>query len=109
MNYQLIDHELEVWAKFHNLKIVKLYKDMDVRSVNILDESGDKYQIWIDQIKDKKNIKINYWDYKDQKGSINTDYSHFFESMEKSYEIVKDWMKLAEGKRSNNSDRSLGA
>lgn len=108
MNYQIVDNELDVWAKSHNLKIVKLYKDMDVRSVNILDASGHKYQIWIDSVEEKQKIKINYWDYKDKKGSISTEYRHFFESMEKSYEIVKDWIKLAEEKRSNNKDKSLG-
>lgn len=40
MSYQIIDNELNTWAKSHNLRIVKQYKDMDVRSINISDSTG---------------------------------------------------------------------
>ena len=66
MNYQIIDDVLDAWAKLHNLKVIKLYKDMQVRSVNIVDSTGAKYQIWIDPIEGKHEIKINYWDYKNK-------------------------------------------
>lgn len=42
-----------------------------------------------------------------EKGSINTDLDHFLESIEKSYKIIKNWIKLEDEKHCNAKDSAL--
>lgn len=93
MNFDIIDNDFEKWAKLHHLSVVKLYKDMDVRSVNFVDSKGQKYQLWIDPVESKKKIIINYWDYHNKRGKVITACENFFESLEKSYNLIKNWIQ----------------
>ncbi len=88
-DYSKIDSVLFDWAKKHNLHIFKEYKDYEVRSINIVSNSGRKlYQIWIDAPDEKNESGIHAWDYKKERIDIQSSITDLSENLEKIYDAI---------------------
>jgi|SRR6056297_130802 len=53
-----IDRIIEDWAKKLGLSLQTKYKDEKVRSLSVVDDAGNSYQIWIENIKWKR-LKVS--------------------------------------------------
>ena len=53
-----IDRIVNDWSNKVGLHTQNKYKDEQVRSLNLVDDSGNKYQIWIETLKWRR-LKIN--------------------------------------------------
>lgn len=62
-SYETIDEIIEKWVIENNLFLLKFYKEDEVRSVDYLSQSGEKFQIWIDPPIDKM-VTFHVWNYK---------------------------------------------
>jgi hypothetical protein len=47
VRYRELDPLLEPWAKNRRLHLVKEHRDNDCRSMSIVDDAGDSYEIWV--------------------------------------------------------------
>jgi hypothetical protein len=90
MSYADIDPMINIWISQNNLFLVKSYQDYDVRSVELVDSKGTRYQIWIEE--PGKNIKICAWDFKKRKIEIIANKSDLLEKLDKALSTVKNWM-----------------
>jgi len=51
MSYEWIDQIISAWATDFRLTVYREYKDVEVRSVDVVSSSGAKCQIWIDRLR----------------------------------------------------------
>lgn len=92
MSYVQIDPIINIWISKNNLFLVKSYQDCEVRSVELVDKKGTRYQIWVEEPKNN-NIKICAWDCKKRKIEIIANKSDLLEKLEKAFLTVKNWMQ----------------
>jgi hypothetical protein len=91
MKYADIDPIIDEWAKEHSLVISKSYKEYEVRSVDVVDKKGGRYQIWIDLPESKDEIKVSAWDFREKKIQYDTDIKMLFDTLEKTFSCVQRW------------------
>jgi len=96
MKYADLDPIIDRWAKKHSLVIYKSYKEYEVRSVDIVDKKGKRYQIWIDLLQNKNEIKVSAWDFREKKVQYDTDIKMLFDTLEKTFSYVKGWIEESE-------------
>jgi hypothetical protein len=64
MNYASIDSTIRNFARKHSLLISTVYKDAEVRSIEMVNSSGKRCQIWIDPPNSGGGVGVHAWDYK---------------------------------------------
>jgi hypothetical protein len=90
MGYQKIDLILDAWARSHQLYIYRTYRDVEVRSVEVVNRDGKRFQIWIDLPDSTNRIGVHAWDYKTSRTDISASPDTLFESLEKAYRSTQD-------------------
>ncbi len=98
MDFSTIDKILNDWAKKYGLFIYTQYKDCEVRSIDVVDDLGGTYQIWLDITPDAQII-INCWDKKKQKKEFTCSYDKLGICLEKAYSTVEQWICKLNRKR----------
>ena len=92
MSYNLIDDDINAWAGEHDLNIFTRYQDYDVRSTDIVDKLGHKYQIWIDEPETDGSVKVHAWDYKKRRKDFMTTTLNLISALEAAYAQVFYWI-----------------
>jgi hypothetical protein len=92
MDYEKIDDILNEWAEKHNLHLHKKYKDEDVRSLELNDSKGNRYQLWVDKPKEIGQIDIHIWNFGEREEIISTEEINLLESLESAYLKLKTWI-----------------
>ena len=64
MSYSSIDPIINNWVDANGLHLYKEYKDIEVRSVDVVNADGQRCQIWIDKPNDAGLIGVHVWDFK---------------------------------------------
>ena len=95
MTYNKIDPKINNWINKFDLKLLKEYKDYDVRTVEIVDKKGNKYQIWIDPPNKNEEVGIHAWDYKHKRIDRKTSIDTLEKSLDTIYGDVIKWTKSA--------------
>ncbi len=93
MSYNIIDQVIQKWAEKHALKIYVWSQDYEVRSTDIVDKDGAKYQLWIEPPMQDGEINIHIWDYKTRRNDYVANLSSFELYLEKAYVDVCNWIK----------------
>jgi hypothetical protein len=62
-----------------------------VRSIEVVSESGKRYQIWLDAPDERKEIALHAWDYKKRKVDVKSSLSDLDEKLEEIYTKVMSW------------------
>lgn len=91
MSYATIDFIINIWISQNNLFLFKSYQDCDVRSVELVDKKGKRYQIWVEE-PENNNIKIYAWDFKKRKIEFIASKSDLLQKLDKALSTVKNWM-----------------
>jgi len=92
-DYSKIDPQIYSWAQKYKLHVLTFYKDADVRSVEIVDNSANRYQIWIDAPDEKNEVIIHAWNYKKKRIDVKSSLSDFAGKLEEVYSSVLAWEK----------------
>jgi hypothetical protein len=87
--YTVIDSVIHRWSEMHQLPLMKKYKDAEVRSFDFTDQSGNRYQLWIDPPNEKGLIEIHAWDYRKRRKNVITTTARFLESLEIVYREIQ--------------------
>ncbi|MFO8011462.1 MAG: hypothetical protein R6U89_11750 [Dehalococcoidia bacterium] len=98
MSYANIDPLIQKWADKYHLRIAREYKEYEVRTTDVIDKGGKKYQIWIDTPDNKGNISVHAWDYKKRRVDFMTTTSDLHNALESAYGVVLSWISQAQGK-----------
>jgi hypothetical protein len=93
-DFRQVDYLLNKWLPKYGLTIATQYKDEKVRSISVVDDNGNSYQIWIDPIKlnqivvnasSLKNMKKESW-------KTETDLNDFEQTLNKAYSEIEKWI-----------------
>jgi hypothetical protein len=93
MSYQKVDSIIQDWADKHKLTVYTSYQDYEVRSVDVVDQNGQKYQIWIDPPDQNGNVKVHAWDYKKKREDRTVSISDLGICLEEVYSTVLRWIQ----------------
>jgi hypothetical protein len=64
MSYASLDPTIKNWATAHSLTIFTVYKDVEVRSVELINPRGKRCQIWVDPPDALGRVGVHAWDYR---------------------------------------------
>lgn len=93
MSYNKIDAMIQAWADKHKLTVYTSYQDYEVRSVDVFDRKGRKYQIWIDKPDQFDNVEVHAWDYRSRKKEYTVLTSDLPACLEEAYNTVLVWIQ----------------
>lgn len=90
MSYIVVDPVIKAWSERHSFLLFTLYKDSEVRSVNVVSETGRKFQIWIDHPKGDQ-ISVHVWNYKKQRQDWEVNVADLNTALEEAASTVREW------------------
>jgi len=93
VGYQKIDPIIQDWADKHKLRVYTSYQDYEVRSVDVVDQKGRKYQIWIDSPDQFGNVGVHAWDYKRRRKDYMVSTNDLRGCLEEAYNTVLLWIQ----------------
>jgi hypothetical protein len=91
MNYSEIDPIIESWALSNNLNLLKSYQDTEVRSVELVNQKGERYQIWVELLEEQV-VKVFAWDYKKHLLEVETNKNGLLKQLNHVLAMVHKWM-----------------
>ncbi len=91
MSYATIDPIINIWISNNKLFLLKTYQDCEVRSVELVDMKGERYQIWVEEPQGG-NIKICAWDFKKRRIEFIANKSSLLKKLNMALSAVKSWM-----------------
>ena len=94
MSYQEIDAIIRDWADKYKLTLYTSYQDQEVRSVDVADPRGQKYQIWIDPPDRKGNVEVHAWDYSRKRKDYAVSINDLRRCLEDAYAVVLHWSRI---------------
>ncbi len=89
-----VDYVLNKWIPKYGLTIGTKYKDEKVRSISVVDDNGNSYQIWIEPIK-LNQIKVNAsypQNIKTESWKTQTDLNDFENILNEAYSEIEKWI-----------------
>jgi hypothetical protein len=92
MSYSNIDSILLNWTKRHQLVLCSRYRDSDVRSIEIVDNAGKRYQIWIDE-PENEHIGVHAWDYRRKRSDWSPIQNELEKCLDEALETVLKWCR----------------
>ena len=90
MSYVEIDPIILAWLHRHGLTLYERYQDSEVRSVDIVDAGGRKFQIWVDPPASGK-VVVHVWDYRKRRKDWDTPIDELDHRLEEAVATVADW------------------
>lgn len=91
MSYSIVDPILEDWAKIHELIIQKIFKEVEVRSIDMVSPEGKRFQIWIDEPDQAGNTGVHVWDMKKKKRDFTATKLSLKNMLEAAYQQAHSW------------------
>jgi len=91
IDYSTIDVVISSWATKHRLTVYTQYHDQEVRSVDVVNSKGRKFQIWVDP-PSGDSVAVHAWDYKKQRRDWKGVASHLAQFLEEAWQTVTTWM-----------------
>jgi hypothetical protein len=92
MSYAIIDPILIPWVSKKGLKLFTSFKDEEVRSTEVVDQRGNRYQIWVEPADSSGQYPVYAWDYKKRKSQFIGPLKDLEHNLEKAYSEVQMWI-----------------
>jgi hypothetical protein len=95
MRYDQVDPILTPWAMTHGLFVVTQFKDCEVRSIQIVDDAGDSYQLSVDVLRDDGALSVSIYDPAAPRRSqtFATSIAELGATLESAYATAESWMR----------------
>ena len=90
MSYSSIDPVIKVWTTRHTLTLYTEDRETEVRTVDIVNEFGRKFQIWIDRPIDDV-VSVHAWDYKKKRQDWKIQASKLGGVLDEAVRAVQSW------------------
>ena len=103
MPYTQIDPVVVPWAETHGLFVATRFKDDEVRSIQIVDDAGDSYGLWISDAAEDGLVSVGIAEHtvggsrpssrKVRKQTFSTTVPELGHALESAYALVESWMR----------------
>lgn len=93
MSYESIDDVVEAWARDEGLWISREFKDEEVRSAQLVSETGGKVQIWIDPPTEEGMVGVHVWDYRMRRQDMNVNVRALRDALSNARAVAREWLK----------------
>jgi len=96
--YAQIDAVLVPWAKSHGLFVATQFKDEEVRSIQIVDDAGDSYGLWVDVPHEDGSVSVSVAEHgapsrKIRRQTFTTKVAELNQTLESAYAVAESWMR----------------
>lgn len=91
MSYAAVDATIASWAADNRLTTFTKYQDVEVRSFEIVNEAGDRWQLWIDPPAGDA-IDVHLWDYRKRRADWAGKASTLKDMLNEAIATARDWM-----------------
>jgi hypothetical protein len=94
IDYAKIDPILAEWAKDHGLHIFTQYKDEEVRAIDVVDDAGNIYGVYVAPPDQDGKIKVNASGRgkKAPSASRTATVANLSQVLEATYQEIEDWI-----------------
>jgi len=92
MSYEWIDEIISAWATDFRLTVYREYKDVEVRSADVVSSSGAKCQIWIDPPDADDKVGVHVWNYKEKRADSYVPISQLRDALKRAYATALAWV-----------------
>jgi hypothetical protein len=92
MSYNSIDPILLPWIKKNGLKLFTSFKDEEVRSTEVVDQKGNRFQIWVEPVDLGGQLSVYAWDFKKRKLQFKGSINELALNLDKAYSYVQQWI-----------------
>jgi len=92
MSYERIDEIISAWATDFRLTVYREYKDVEVRSTDVVSSSGAKCQIWIDPPDADDKVGVHVWNYKEKPADSYLPISQLRDALKSAYATALAWV-----------------
>ncbi|MBW3625823.1 MAG: hypothetical protein KY468_20715 [Armatimonadetes bacterium] len=94
LDFEAVDQILTPWAMRHGLLIGTEFKDTEVRTANVVDDSGGEYVIWLADAADPMGgIEVCVWDKVDPAVTFHAQMDNLDEVLEEAYLFVESQIR----------------
>ena len=98
MRYSEVDPILVPWAKTHGLFIATQFKNEEVRSIQIVDDVGDSYGLWVDAPQEDGLVTVAIAEHgapsrKIRRQTFTTRVAELGRTLESAYAIAESWIR----------------
>ena len=98
MRYTQIDPVLVPWAKTHGLFVATQFKGEEVRSIQIVDDAGDSYGLWIALPREDDSVTVAIAEHKApsrkaRRQTFTTKIAELGETLESAYAVAESWIR----------------
>lgn len=100
MTYSNVDPVLHQWARRHGLHVASLYRDDEVRSVAVVDDSGGEYQIFLTPPDAAGRLTVTASTRRRPRVDIEANLASLESALEQAYRLVEGWISAAGHTRS---------
>jgi len=92
MSFEWIDEIITAWAKDFRLTVYREYKDIEVRSTDVVTSSGAKCQIWIDPPDADDKVGVHVWNYGEKRADSYVPVSQLRDALKSAYATALAWV-----------------
>jgi hypothetical protein len=92
MSYDWIDQIISAWATDFSLTVYREYKDVEVRSADVVSSSGAKCQIWIDPPDADDKVGVHVWNYMEKRADSYVPVSQLRDALKSAYATARAWV-----------------
>lgn len=92
MSYSEIDPILSRWAARRNLQVLTEYRDVEVRTFEVVDRGGARFQLWIDPPEGTGKVKVHLWDYGTRRRDYEVRPDRLLECLDSALKVVSRWV-----------------
>jgi hypothetical protein len=99
MTYVDVDKILLPWLKRYGLHVFTMHHEEEVRSIDVVDDAGERYQLWLSRPDAFGVVQVFVWNYKSRRKRKSKEYestlSDLEEALEDAYSEIMDWVNEA--------------
>lgn len=91
MSYARVDPILKQWAADKGLTVMTSYKDYEVRSIDLVDAQGARFQLWLDPPGESGRISVHVWDYRKRRADYEVQLDDLAECLDEALRAASEW------------------
>lgn len=97
MSYAYVDPILNRWTAVNGLTVMTSYKDYEVRSIDLVDAQGTRFQLWLDPPRGNGRVAVHVWDYRERRADYEVQLEDLAECLDEALQAASKWagVKLA--------------
>ena len=92
MSFEWIDEIITAWATDFRLTVYREYKDIEVRSTDVVTSSGAKCQIWIDPPDADDKVGVHVWNYGEKRADSYVPVSQLRDALKSACAAALAWV-----------------